>query len=72
MARSQRKQKPKKNLELRAFLVLNDISMTELANQMYVAKETLSTWFSVEMSEEQKQELIWHANQIIEERGKGK
>lgn len=67
MKRQYRK-KPRKNLQLRAFLVEQDISMSELARQMFIAPQTLSTWFSVEMSEEQKQEIIWHATQILEKR----
>ena len=66
-----RRVRPRKNLELRAYLMENDITMTEIANAIYVSNSTLSTWFATPLSEETKDEIMSAAKRILAKRDLG-
>ena len=66
-----RRSKPRKNLEMRAYLMEQDITMTELANAIYVSSSTLSTWFATPLSDETKAEIMLGVKKILAKRELG-
>ena len=66
-----RRSKPRKNLGLRAYLMEQDITMTELANAIYVSSSTLSTWFATPLSDETKEEIMLGVKKILAKRKLG-
>lgn len=56
---------PKKNLQLRAWLIENDVKMKDVAEQMGIMPQTLSVWFSVQMSDEAQEEIKIAAKKVM-------